>query len=412
MTEFFVLGKGMTMADANSRAELITFAAYGLMAVGPFYKSLMDKIGRKPIFIINTGGMALGMLLCFFSPNFAVFALGQLVIGFFTMHDMQMIYVYEVAPAKWRSTIYFAFKVVGVLSTLFIPLLRDIYVTDAGTGWRNVFIIPAIVGFAIFLMSVFVMRESDVFLKSRISYLQTSEADRLKDKQENKRKSGIFPALKYIFKNGQLKWLAITIIVTCTATVITMQFDPFISQSFTKIFQAQGLDEAAVTAAVTKMNTDVIYYQPFSSAVVYALCALISDKIGRKKSIVVFSTLTFVGFVCFALFVSRGMSAAAVGIALGVYIGSFWNVTDLNGLMFAESAPTELRGSIMGAQGIFLGLGMGFSIVLNIVLMPLVGIVNAMLILGVPGLAAGAALAMIKLKETKGADLEKIEYEA
>lgn len=36
--------------------------------VAPFYKALVDKIGRKKIFMISTAGMGLGLLLGYFPP--------------------------------------------------------------------------------------------------------------------------------------------------------------------------------------------------------------------------------------------------------------------------------------------------------------------------------------------------------
>jgi len=199
VNEFFVRGQGLSFETGLQRATLISTMGYAFALIGPFYKALMDKIGRRPIFIINTAGMALGMLLCWYAPNFYLFAAGQLMIVFFTMHDMQMIYVYEASPAKWRSTLYFACKFLGVFGTLAIPLLRDAFVQANGTGWRNLFWLPALVGGAIFLLALLFMRESDVFIQSRLEPKKPEEKDK---------KSGIVPALKYIFSHRQLKWLS------------------------------------------------------------------------------------------------------------------------------------------------------------------------------------------------------------
>jgi|GEM_PF-4243618 len=77
VNEFFVRGQGLSFEAGLQRATLISTMGYAFAIVGPFYKALMDKIGRRPIFIINTAGMALGMLLCWYAPNFYLFAAGQ-----------------------------------------------------------------------------------------------------------------------------------------------------------------------------------------------------------------------------------------------------------------------------------------------------------------------------------------------
>lgn len=395
ITEFFVIDKGLTIEEGLQQATIITFIGYGLLAVGPFYKSLMDKIGRRPIFIINTCGMAVGMLICYFSVNFYMFAAGQILISFFVMHDTQMVYVYEVAPAKWRSTLYFACKFLSVFGTLAIPLLRDVYVQEDGSGWRNVFLIPAIVGFVLFIFSAFIMRESGVFLKNRIEYLSKPEAEREKDKRNNERKSGIFPAFKYIFKNNQLKWLAISIAIFCTSMMgLTSYFETLMS-----------------TVYVTEQVTSALYFQPFAMAVMYLISGVLSDRIGRKKTIASFSALTLLGFAAFIVCVFMAAPPAVTGIMLGIYLGCFWNTTDLNGLMFAESCPTGLRGSVMGVQAIIMAAGMVFSMVLCTVLLSFFPIIYVCVIVAAPGLIAGSVLTMLKVKETKGADLDKIEYE-
>ena len=393
--EFFVLDRGLSFESGLQQATIISTIGYIFVVIGPFYKALMDKVGRKPIFVINTAGMALGMLVCFVSPNFYVFAVGQIMITFFTMHDMQMMYVYEVAPAKWRSTLYFTCKFIGIFGTLAIPLLRDKYVQANGSGWRYVFVVPALIGLVIFVMSAFLMRESDIFAKNRLEYLHTPPEQRKADKKAKKdKKSGIVPGLKYIFKHYQLRWLAITLAITCTSLyAITMYYESYLS-----------------TAISTEKVTKVLYYQPFAMSVMYLLSGFLSDLIGRKKTICIFSATTICGFLAFIISTKKGLSPAAIGIFLGLYLGSFWNVTDLNGLMFAESAPTELRGSIMGCQTLILGLGTAASLLICTILLSFAKLGTIMFVVGVPGLAIGAILTVLKIRETKGTNLEDIKY--
>lgn len=392
VNDFFVIGKGMTFESGLQKATIITTIGYVFTVIGPFYKALMDKIGRKPLFIINTAGMAFGMLLCWFSPNFIVFAIGQLCIVFFTMHDMQMLYIYEVAPSKWRSTLYFACKFLGVFGTIAIPLMRDKFVQADGSGWRNVFIIPAVIGFIIFLMSAMLLKESPIFIENRLNNLKNIETETENTKEI---KTGIFPAIKYIFAHKQLKWLAICIIAICTSMyAISMYYESYMS-----------------TVLTTQEVTKALYFQPIAMSVVYLLAGLISDKFGRKPASCIFSVAAIIGFIAFFVLTERNAPPTAVGIMLGIYLGSFWNVTDLNGMMFSESSPTELRGSIMGTQALLLGVGTAVSLVLCMVLLSFIPLKTVMLIVGIPGLAVGSFLTITKLKETKGTDLSSVKYE-
>lgn len=393
VNDFFVVGKGMTFESGLQRATIITTVGYVFTVIGPFYKALMDKVGRKPIFVINTAGMALGLLLCFFSPNFIVFALGQLCIVFFAMHDMQMLYIYEVAPAKWRSTLYFTCKFLGVFGTVAIPFMRDRYVQPDGSGWKNVFLLPAILGFAVFLFAAILMRESPIFLETRLKTLTDRKtAAKTEEKQV---KTGIFPAIKYIFTHKQLKWLAVSIVcISTSAYAVSMYYESYLS-----------------TAYSTEQVTRALYFQTVAMSVLYLIAGLLSDKLGRKTASCIFSFTTLAGFVAFLICVQKGVSPTVAGILLGAYLGSLWDVTDLNALMFGESAPTEIRGSVMGAQVLLYGVGTAISLVLCMVLLSFLSIQTVMLTLGVPGLVLGSVFILTKLKETKGVSLSEIQYQ-
>jgi len=393
INDFFVLGKGMSFEAGLQQATVIATIGYLFVAAGPFYKSLMDKIGRKPLFVINSAGMAVGMGFCFLSPNFFVFALGVLFIGFFAMHDMQMLYIYEVAPAKLRSTLYFGCKFIGVFGTIAIPLMRDKYVQADGSGWRNVYALPAAIGLVIFLAAALVMRESPVFLENRLNHLKGSDSGTAAEKSEVK--TGIFPAIKYIFTHEQLKWLAISVMVICSSMyAIVSYYESYLAQTF-------SVEEV----------TRALYPQPIAMSVVYLLAGFLSDKFGRKPATGVFSLLSVAAFIAFLICAEKKVSPSVVGILLGLYMGSFWNVTDLNGMMFSESAPTEIRGSVMGAQALLMGAGTAVSILLCTVLLSFTSLRTVMPLVGIPGLCAGSVLAIRKLKETKGVELSEIQYE-
>ncbi|MBQ6419920.1 MAG: MFS transporter, partial [Clostridia bacterium] len=125
VTEFFVnkpfLGKTYTFEQGLSLHTSVSVLGYALAAVTPFYKALADKWGRKPLFVISTLGMAAGLLIIYFSPNYIVFLLGFAVISFFIGHDIQIIYILEEAPDRSRGKIYSALKSLGIFGVVMIP---------------------------------------------------------------------------------------------------------------------------------------------------------------------------------------------------------------------------------------------------------------------------------------------------
>ena len=91
VNDFFVIGQGLTYEEGLQKLGIVSVASFMFMFIAPFYKSLMDIIGRKPLFIINTLGMSVGLAFAFFADTFALIAIGQILVMFFTMHDMQML---------------------------------------------------------------------------------------------------------------------------------------------------------------------------------------------------------------------------------------------------------------------------------------------------------------------------------
>lgn len=97
----------------------------------------------------------------------------------------------------------------------------------------------------------------------------------------------------------------------------------------------------------------------------------------------------------------------------GVCVGSFWGYGDINVMMLSESAPTNLRSSVLsscyviGVVGTFIGMG---------ILLPLVNVFGnsvtplATVLIAVPGIVS-SIFVLLKTNETKGTDLEKVGME-
>jgi sugar phosphate permease len=270
--------------------------------------------------------------------------------------------------------------------------------SGADNNWRPLYLIPAIIAIVILIMALFFMRESSVYLKSQVEYLRTPEALRKKDaKGRDEYKTGIIPAFRYCLKNKQLCWLMIAAACVFTSVVA-------IVQNYEAFMNFDG-----------NMTTDEITFSLFIQIIVMGLVQLLSgflaDFFGRKATTAVFAAAVVVTLFLF-VFSTLGESAPwIVGLLLGLLVGCYWNVTDLNVMMIAESSPTKLRGSIVGVQGLVVLVGMIVSLGVHVVLLNFTDLGNTKLLLGVPGVVASALIILLKVRDTKGTNLEEVGKE-
>jgi hypothetical protein len=74
--------------------------------------------------------------------------------------------------------------------------------------WRVVYLVPAIVGLVISFVALLVARETDAFVESRLAYLNMTDEELQKAKEEKsgKNEQGSFiKGLKFALKHHQLR---------------------------------------------------------------------------------------------------------------------------------------------------------------------------------------------------------------
>ena len=180
----------------------MTAPLYVIMIITPFYKSLADRFGRKVFLALNTFGMGLGMLICMLAENPVVYLVGVGVINFMMNNDMQVLYIMESVPEKHRVKITSITKAVALLGVMAIPALRNLFMTDGGGAWQKVFMIPAVAGMIMGIVSLLAMPETPAYLKRRIAYLEkTEEAEN--DNSAQQSQGGVKDAVKCIFGKGR-----------------------------------------------------------------------------------------------------------------------------------------------------------------------------------------------------------------
>ena len=387
--------------EALSQFGALTTICGAFTIIAPFYKTLADRFGRKPFFFINTVGMALGLTLCWQSPNFAVYCIGYGMMSFFISHDMQVVYIYEVAPVDKRASFYGITKCIGTLGMAAVPLLRDSFMGGDETKWRNVYTIPVIFCFAVALVILVFARESDVFLNKRIDLMEKARRAQAQNvatpeaEKSDEQKIGVFPAVKYIFKNSDLRWLVIS------HTLYGFGFTSISSYYQSIMSEGYGMSVEDVTTA--------LYFFPFVFAAIILVFGFFGDRFGRKKVVVINAATTIVSLILFNYTAYKGMSPYLVGLFCALSRGSYYNGYDYIAMMAAEKAPTQIRNSVLGAENLVAYLGTGLGMVTLIALFYFfepIGLVC--MSVSLPTLFVSMFMLWAKVKESKGADLASI----
>lgn len=404
ITEFFVnnplFGKTYTFEQGLSLHSTIGVVSYVFGLITPFYKALADKWGRKPLFAISTLGMAVGLLVIYLSPSYPVFLLGYGIIGFFFGHDMQIIYILEEAPDKFRARIYSVLKSLGIFGVVCIPILRDLLMGNDPTLWRRIFLAPAVVGVIAAALVVIFAKDTKVFMSERIAYLsipyEERQAQKEREKAEKKaerNKSGVFNAVKYIFSNKDTKYLML-------AHIIFDSGMPAIALYYESSMHIAGMSTADITKSM--------FVLPIVYACLTFLSGFVADTIGRKKLVVTASVLSAGGFILFVIGINQLWNPYLIGGFCGLYQGCYWIGRDYMNIMMTEKVPTDIRASVVGAEGLLVIIGLAVGYILAIVGMLIMPTDITCLVIAVPVVSVAAVMLGLKVKETKGANLDEI----
>ncbi|MBP3697386.1 MAG: MFS transporter [Clostridia bacterium] len=406
VTEFFVdnpfMGKYYSFEDGLAFHSGIGVFTYVLGLFTPFYKALADKWGRKPLFVISTLGMATGLTVIYLSSSYIMFLVGFAIISFFMGHDIQIIYILEEAPDKHRAKIYSFLKSFGILGVILIPALRDALMGEDATKWRDIFLVPALIGFAAVALVILLAKDTKVFISDRIAYLsrprEEREKEKLLQKQQKKaqrNQAGVFNGVKYIFANKDTKMLIIAHIIFDAAM-------PAIALYFESSMHSAGMSTGEITKA--------LFMVPVIYASITFLSGFIADKAGRKTTVNLFSFTCVAGYILFVAGILKGWNPYLIGSFAGLYQGSYWIGRDYMNVMMTEKVPTDIRASVVGAEGllVIIGLVVGYaSTIIGMVILPAVW--WACLAVSVPTVSVAAILFALKVKETKGVNLDTIE---
>ncbi len=395
--------------DALSTFTLVNTLGYVTLGIMPLYRSLADKLGRKPILVISTVFMGVAMFISGITHSMYIFAMGSVMIIFFGLHDVLMLYLFEIVPNNKRATWVGIVRAVGAIAMIGLTCIRFTAMSSDGTpkqvAWRQSYIIVGVLFVILAFFAFLFLKESKQFMINRMALLQKmlvkpyeSSSHSLQD-QDNKKSENLSmsAALKLLIKNKQLKWISISIMLLFAANNMILSYS-------NSILAQNGLSTFEITIALIVNNV--------VAAVVFILMGMISDKHGRKKSLLFFGVLTSIGFLMFTFIsplIGAGIAGSIfAGVGLGITNASYANMTEIILIMLNESTPTHMRGGVNGVRNFFMVTAV-FSALLGAFLFKILPVAKACFILTVPFILLCVFIVLTKVKETANISLEDID---
>ena len=396
--------------------DILGVLAFPFQVVCMFYKPLADKWGRRTFLVINTFGMSISMLLIFLSDSLWLYFLGACLIQFFIPHDMHVVYIMETAPSKHRARIYSTIKFFANMGVMLVPVLRRTLMHTA-SQWRNVFLIPAIIGLVCSTVALLTARETDAFIDSRLRYLRMTDEERKAAEAEKKAENaqgGFVNALKFALAHKQLRWLYISSAFVNIGFLIIIEYQVIMTYGYAEHFLREGLFTSlaeALNAASVGVVTDALFFFTIGSAVAQVLMGFICDGKGRKAAAIVMASLCTASLIIFFAGANLGWPAWLVGLFCGACIGSYYSTNDVIIMMIGESSPTNLRSSTISSQALVMGMGVIFCYVVGIPLVTVLGNSFAGIIslcMAAPGFVVALILLCKKTHDTTGINMDTV----
>lgn len=391
--------------------NLLQGVAIPFQILGLLYRPLADKYGRKIFLIINTFGMSIAMFVIFLSNSIPMYVIGACMIMFFIPHDMHVVFIMESAPAKKRAITYSVIKFFANMAVMLVPILRRVFMHNA-SEWRNVYMIPAIVGIVVSLMALLMARETDAFITSRIRYLSMTEEELEREKLEKSQNAqgGLIEALKFGMKHKQLRWTYICFALSGIGVIGCLDYQTIITYGYAQSVHGGFTEEALNLVSLNEVTAALLLF-PIGSAIAQVIMGFVSDAKGRKAAAITMAANCLLCFIGFTVGTKINFNPYVVGFLCGAFVGSYYSTNDVLIMMASESAPTNLRSSASSAQTVvgFAGYALAFAFYIPITSIfgnPSIGTVALCLL--VPSFAITLFALIKNTHDTKGIDLETV----
>lgn len=367
----------------------------------------IDYFGKRKTLMLGMLIFGLATVITAFAPSFSIVILFRFLagLGMGMVFTIPYQFVVEFVPAKYRG--YAVGSINAVLNFGYFANLLAASIIVPDYGWRPMYIFGGISLIALIFV-YFYMPESPRWLEMKGRY---AESDRMLNQIEGKiqRYSGKqlpevshrIPLVestksapfKEIFRGQFLRRTLILWVTTSCLWSTWYLFSLYLPQ----MLQMQGyeLGGALLTSAV--VNATPIATHLFG--------AWLLDKLGRKLTISLYSIISMIGIIVFALSKSYAWGLIGASVAFS-FMGASFSFTKL---FAAEQYPTRLRGTGTawteavgrGVAGALIPILLAEVLINNGIL----AVSELVLVLGVIGIIIFA----IGSKETKGLVLEQLD---
>jgi MFS transporter, MHS family, alpha-ketoglutarate permease len=330
--QFFSPGNALSALMST----LVIFAVgFAMRPVGSFlFGWLADRRGRRFSMVISISLGAAGSMAIGLAPTYSSIGVGAsliLLLARLTQglaHGGELpsaqTYLAEMAPAerrgRWTSTIYVSGACGILIATLLGAGLSGLYGADgvAAWGWRVPFIFGGLLGFYA------------LFLRRRLSETPVFEKEQAEEEAVRERPS----VVRGIWEN---RTAAVRVIGLTVGTTVVYQTWTVAAPAYA--ISAQHLDPTAVLLA------EVVALLVFIAAL--PLCGALSDRIGRRPSMLTFGLGMAVLSYPLAL-LARSGGAWQLGLAMTIALLFIALCVSILPALFAELFPTRVRATGTG----------------------------------------------------------------
>jgi len=298
---------------------------------------------------------------------------------------------------------------------MLIPALRELFMGADVSQWRLVYLAPAIMSLTVAVIAFLLIRETTPFIIQRLEYLKMSDNERIeakKDKNAGNAQGGFISAIRFCMRQKQLRWLLIGNGFLTWGMSMTMYYEVTMTYGYAGSFLDAGMSIEQALVSAAPYVTQALFLFPLGSAIFQVFQGFLSDKLGRKPTVIIMCVFSVATFLLFFTGANGNWNPYLVGFLCGGAIGSFWAAGDITAhIMCSESTPTNLRASVAAVLPLLSGIFSAIAIFGAIALINVLGDSNAGLIsisIAIPGMIISLIIIMLKVRETKGIKLEEI----
>ena len=313
---------GLTKAATGGIMSLF-FLAYTLFQIPSGI--LGDKIGRKRVLVTGFYLYAIFIAAIYFAPSFTIFLILWMLTGAAQgcYYGPQYALSSEAIPKKW---ITLGSAIIGSGMSFGIAIgyyLSSVMISVFNTSWKIPFVMVAM---PIVIVTVLMI----VFIKDKYKF---SVASQTSEKTN----------FSQLFKNRNLVLAYITIFCSIYGFFVIITWLP----NYLEVERGMNKIEASQIASIV----------PWISIIGTLLCSYVSDKLGRRKPVVLF----MMPLSLIAIFSIVYCDSYAVLVAVLILYGFIGKIS-LNPVLIALVADNAPKASLSTAFGLYNFFGMAASI--------------------------------------------------